>query len=105
MTTASTSSRAPSARRRPMPSGAGVAAKGGPKTLVATISNFWADGFVGYAAKIAVLYELQDAAGKQLWTAEAKGGAGGAAISTRLYEKALSDLASQAAAQFSSPGF
>ena len=83
----------------------GLSSQGGPKTLIATITNFWADGFAGYAAQVAVLYELQDASGRQLWTAAVKGGAGGMSIKPGLYQKALLDLASHAAEQFASPPF
>ena len=83
----------------------GLSAKGGPKTLIATVTNFWADGFAGYAAQIAVLYELQDASGKQLWTTTVKGGAGGVTVRPALYEKALLDLAAHATEQFASPPF
>jgi hypothetical protein len=84
---------------------AGFSSKGGPKTLVATINNYWVDGFVGYACKIAVLYELQDASGKQLWTAAVNGGSGGTNITPRMFEKALSDLATRASEQFASQPF
>src|SRR3954451_18606336 len=83
----------------------GLSSKGGPKTLVTTITNFWADGFAGYAAQIAVTYDLQDASGKSLWTAAVKGGAGGMSVRPGLYEKALQDLASHATEQFASPPF
>jgi len=83
----------------------GFTTTGGQKTLVATINNFWVDGFVGYAAKIAVLYELQDATGKQLWSATANGGAGGINVSPHMFEQALSDLAAHAAEQFATPQF
>jgi hypothetical protein len=83
----------------------GLASTGGQKVLVATINNFWADGFVGYAAKIAVLYELQDASGKQLWSAQVSGGAGGMTVSTGMFQNALTDLAAHATEQFASPPF
>ena len=83
----------------------GLGSAGGPKTLVATVTNFWADGFAGYACQVAVNYVLQDAAGKTLWMADVKGGAGGITVRPALYEKALSDLASHAAEQFASPMF
>ena len=83
----------------------GLTSKGGPKTLVATITNYWVDGFVGYAAKIDVLYELQDQSGKQLWSAQVKGGAGGVSVSPKTFEKALTDLAAHATEQFASPPF
>ena len=83
----------------------GLSGQGGQKTLVATITNYWADGFVGYAAQIAVTYDLQDASGKTIWNAAVKGGAGGASSRPGLFQKALADLANQAAAQFATPQF
>jgi hypothetical protein len=91
---------------------AGVGAAGGPKTLVATIKDFWMDGFVGYKVTITVQYQLVDQGGKPLWGAEVKGESGGAQLfgsaqstTIKLYQKALADLATNAGSQFQSPPF
>lgn len=85
---------------------------GSSKTLVTAIKHYWMDGMMGYKATIAVQYSLQDSAGKTLWSAEVKGGAGGALIiqspqsfTQGLIENALADLAAKAAEQFKSAEF
>jgi hypothetical protein len=93
-------------------SGVGVVAAGQPKTLIATINDYWMDGFMGYKASITVNYKLVDAAGNQLWTHEVIAGAGGTnafsgpeATTKRLFEAALKDLATRAGEGFRSPQF
>ncbi|HVN83604.1 MAG TPA: hypothetical protein VMW17_02045 [Candidatus Binatia bacterium] len=84
----------------------------GSKTLVATVKHFWMDGLMGYKATVAVQYALQDGAGKVVWNAEVKGGAGGTnlfrgneSFTQDMIENALADLAVKAAEQFKSDGF
>ena len=92
---------------------AGVSVQaGGPKTLVATVTHYWMDGFQGYKATVAVQYALQDSAGKTLWSAEVKGGAGGTnlfrspqSFTQEMFENALTDLANRAAEQFKTEAF
>lgn len=85
---------------------------GSAKTLVATVKHFWMDGLAGYKATVAVQYALQDSAGKTLWSAEVKGGAGGTnlfrgaeSFTQDMFEKALTDLACKAAEEFKSDAF
>ncbi|MES1171936.1 MAG: hypothetical protein ABUL77_01755 [Bacteroidota bacterium] len=92
-------------------SGVGVQ-NGGAKTLVVTIKEYWMDGYMGYAAKILVVYELMDASGRAVWTAEVKGGAGGNSmfksphtLALNLYTRALTELSTNAGQQFASPAF
>jgi len=92
---------------------AGVGVQSGsPKTLVATVTHFWMDGFHGYKATIAVQYALQDGGGKTLWSSEVKGGAGGTnlfrgaeSFTQDMLENALADLANKAAEQFKTESF
>ncbi len=93
---------------------AGVGVQGGQKRLLATVTEFWMDGYMGYKAGVTVQYALQGPSGAPLWTQEIKGAAGGHQLAQRrvptrwrtsLFEKALNDLASKANAQFKSPGF
>ncbi|MGH3054487.1 MAG: hypothetical protein ACRDL7_05860, partial [Gaiellaceae bacterium] len=92
---------------------AGVGVQSGsPKTLVATVTHYWMDGFQGYKATVAVQYALQDNAGKTLWSAEVKGGAGGTnlfrspqSFTQDMFENALTDLATRASEQFKSEAF
>lgn len=91
---------------------AGVGAQGGTKTLVATIKHYWMDGFTGYKATVTVHYEVQDASGAVLWSADVSGGAGGAlmfksaeSMTTDMFGNALSDLAQKASVQFKSAEF
>jgi len=70
------------------------------------------DGFQGYKATVAVQYALQDGAGKTLWSAEVKGGAGGTnlfrspqSFTQDMFENALTDLANRAAEQFKTEAF
>jgi hypothetical protein len=93
---------------------AGLGAAGGPKTLVATVTEFWMDGFVGYKAGVTVSYTLQaGTGGAPLWSQEIKGGAGGStfgasgpnAMAQKLFAAALTDLANKASAEFKSPAF
>lgn len=86
--------------------------KGGPKTLVATVKEYWFDGYMGYSATVTVSYQLNDAAGKQLWAAEVVGKAGDTNAFTHanrmaenIFAKALAELATKASEQFASPAF
>lgn len=86
--------------------------KGGPKTLVATVKDFWFDGYVGYAATVTVSYQLNDASGKQLWTAEVVGKAGDSGAFTHpnrmaedIFKRALAELSAHASEQFATPAF
>jgi|GEM_PF-2918488 len=92
-------------------SGVGVQA-GSAKTLVATINEFWMDGFMGYACKVVVVYALNDASGKAIWNAEVTGASGGSdafsspkKLTLTLFTRALADLSTHAGEQFSSPAF
>lgn len=92
---------------------AGVSVQSGsPKTLVATVTHYWMDGFQGYKATVGVQYALQDGGGKTLWSAEVKGGAGGTnlfrspqSFTQEMFENALTDLANKSAEQFKSEAF
>ena len=85
---------------------------GGAKVLVATVTRFWMDGMAGYKASVDVQYDLQDSAGKTLWSAQVNGGAGGTnlfrgaeSFTQDMFENALADLANKAAEQFRSDAF
>lgn len=85
---------------------------GGGKTLVATVKEFWFDGMMGYAGTITVTYQLNDASGKTLWSADVSGKAGDSAmfsspkeIAENILGKALTDLAAHASEQFNTPAF
>ena len=56
---------------------AGVGVQGGQKRLLATVTEFWMDGYMGYKAGVTVQYALQGPSGAPLWTQEIKGAAGG----------------------------
>lgn len=86
--------------------------KGGPKNLVATVKDYWFDGYMGYAATVTVVYQLNDASGKQLWTAEVVGKAGDSGMFTNpnrmaenLFNRALAELSVHASEQFATPAF
>jgi hypothetical protein len=91
---------------------AGLGAQGGPKALVATVTEYWMDGYMGYKAGITVRYDLQRPAGP-LWSQEVKGQAGGTslfsggpdAVGEKLFGAALADLASKANNEFKTPKF
>jgi hypothetical protein len=93
--------------------GAGVAPTGGPKTLVASVSEFWMTGFARYTATVTVTYTLQaGTGGEPLWRQEIKGvkvgasGENGAnAMAEELFAGALAELARKASAAFKSPPF
>lgn len=92
---------------------AGVSVQSGkPMILVATVTQYWMDGLMGYKASIAVQYALQDSTGKTLWSSEVKAGAGGTnlfrspnSFTQDMFENALTDLANKAAEQFNSAAF
>jgi hypothetical protein len=92
---------------------AGVAVQpGGPKTLMATVTEYWMDGYMGYVARISVQYQLVDASGRPLWTAEIKGAGGGTnmfssprSMTLTLFQKALAELAQHAGEAFATPAF
>jgi hypothetical protein len=93
---------------------AGLGAGGGAKTLVATVTEYWMDGYMGYKAGVTVNYALQaGTGGAPLWTQEIKGTAGGSsfgasgpnAMAEKLFGAALTDLANKASAEFKSPAF
>jgi hypothetical protein len=91
---------------------AGVGVGAGNKTLVATVKNYWMDGFTGYKATVTVNYALQDASGKVLWTKDVSGSAGGALVfksaqsmAQDMFGTALTDLAKKAEAEFKSAEF
>jgi hypothetical protein len=84
----------------------------GQKTLVASIKEYWMDGYMGYKASIIVAYQLMDAAGKPMWSSEVTGVSGGTnmfksgnTLAKDLFSKALADLVNHASEQFNSPGF
>jgi hypothetical protein len=86
----------------------------GPKTLVATITEYWMDGYFGYKAGVTVQYALLNPAGAPVWQQEVKGAAGAAAfglnksekrMAKNAFESALADLATHASEQFKSPPF
>jgi hypothetical protein len=93
----------------------GVGVQGaGSKTLVATVTEYWMDGYLGYKAYVTVQYALFNQMGAPVWTGEAKGNAGAGAFglnksSTRMaknmFETALADLAVHASENFRSPTF
>lgn len=89
-----------------------VGVQNGNKTLVAAVKEFWFDGFMGFAATVTVSYQLTDASGKVLWSADVTGKAGDSAmfsnakeVAEMLLPRALADLASKAGEQFNTPAF
>jgi hypothetical protein len=93
----------------------GIGVQGaGPKTLVATITEFWMDGYLGYKAGVTVQYALLNPAGAPVWVEEVKGNAGAGAfglnknekrMAKNMFETALADLAVHASERFRSPNF
>ena len=86
----------------------------GPKTLVATVTEYWMDGYIGYKAGVTVQYALLNPAGAPVWQQEVKGAAGTSSfglnksekrMAKNAFESALADLAQNATAQFRSPQF
>ena len=78
--------------------------------LVATVKEFWIDGYEGYKAVCEVEYTLRDAEGKVLWTASVKGATGGMPMWGTSYAeeyltKALAECAAHAVEQFKTSGF
>lgn len=86
---------------------------GAGKVLVANITEFWMDGYMGYKAAVTVQYSLNNPAGTPLWSQEIKGAAGGSSFGSagpnsmakKLFEGALNDLANKASAEFKSQAF
>jgi hypothetical protein len=86
----------------------------GPKTLVATITEYWMDGYMGYKAGVTVQYALLNPAGAPVWTEEVKGAAGAGAfglnksekrMAKNIFETTLADLAVHASERFRTPTF
>lgn len=91
---------------------AGVGEAGSGKTLVATVKEFWMDGYMGYKGSVTVEYALRDAAGKTLWTASVTGTDGGSnamrsaySMTEEIFEKALAEVSANATKAFQSPEF
>lgn len=91
---------------------AGVEARpGSPRTLVATVKGFWVDGYAGVKSVVEVQCSLQDATGKELWSAFIKGASGGmvwvvgGGVAEETLTKALGDYAVHAAEEFKTPAF
>ncbi|MES1206392.1 MAG: hypothetical protein ABUS79_10685 [Pseudomonadota bacterium] len=111
----------------------GVGIGAAPLMLVAYITEYWTDGYMGYHCNIAVQYYLIDARGQTRWSVSVVGGRGGMGwfsvnghgagqwTSTSpggapkggnrttflkdLFEAALEELAFQAFTQFRTPAF
>jgi hypothetical protein len=81
------------------------------RVLVATVKEFWIDGYIGYKASVIVQCVLQDRDGGKLWTASISGAGGGAPWWTATsfiaptFQKALAEYAENAAGQFGSQEF
>jgi hypothetical protein len=91
---------------------AGIAVQtGAPQLLVATVTHYWMDGYMGYSAVVAVRYELRNASGHAVWSGEARGQAGGTSkwsietLGEALFQRALTQLASSVGTQFKSAAF
>jgi len=84
----------------------------GAKKLVASVKEFWFDGYMGFTATVTVDYQLTDGSGKELWKAEVVGKAADSMMASNpkeiaetLFGKALADMASHASEQFNTPAF
>jgi hypothetical protein len=91
---------------------AGVAGGKGDKTLVATVKEFWMDGYAGYKGKVVVDYALQDGSGATLWQKTLTGSDGAALVmkssygmTEDIFKKALANLATSAATEFQTAEF
>ena len=91
---------------------AGVAGGKGAKTLVATVKEFWMDGYTGYKGTVVVDYALQDASGATLWQKTLTGSDGAALVmkssygmTEDIFKKALANLATSAATEFQTAEF
>jgi hypothetical protein len=86
-------------------------ASNAPRRVVATITEFWIDGYMGYESGVKVDLALQDTQGDVLWTGTAEGGAGGVAWWTPtghipdMFDRSLQQYAGQAADLFRSAAF
>ena len=92
---------------------AGIGTRGGGnRKLVAEITSFWIDGFLGYKSTIAATCSLEDDRGKVLWTRSITGAHGGALVFrgvggfvSDVFRKALAEFATRAKDEFNSPDF
>lgn len=91
---------------------AGVGVGGSGKILVATVKEFWMDGYMGYKGSITVDYALKDAEGKTVWTATITGADGGSnvmrsafSMTEEIFQKALTEVAANATKAFQTPEF
>jgi hypothetical protein len=82
-----------------------------PRVLVATVKEFWMDGYIGYKATVTLQCELRDEQGNVLWTSIITGEGGGVnwigpqILVRSTFQKALAAFAEQAAGEFNSPEF
>jgi hypothetical protein len=80
-----------------------------PIEVVARIVRFWMDGYVGYEGSVEVEYLLVNGARQVAWGTRVVGTRSGVVLSygagSKLLGEALSQMATQASAQFGSPQF
>lgn len=88
--------------------------------LIATVREFWIDGYVGYKGTVVVDYALKDEDGRTLWTKtgrpcgrrRSKGSDGGSDVARSAYSmaeeivrKSLASLSEDATKEFQSADF
>jgi hypothetical protein len=83
-------------------------------TLLASVTTFWADGFIGYKATVDVFCELRDQRGALLWSSTISGVGGATTFSSPwrqagffqpAFQEALVEYAEHALVQFNAPAF
>ena len=104
----------------------GIGVGAAEKTLVVTITDYWMDGYMGYAW-IAVRYQMFDAAERPIWFLDVGGGSGGFGpgpsttwngqtaihspgvdpkrLARQMFDRALNDFAFAASEAFRAPAF
>lgn len=84
---------------------------GASRTLVATLTDFWVDGFIGYTATVSIDYQLQNERGDVLWSSSASGSAdafpwpSATGFMPAAFQQALASYARKASAQFDAQEF
>jgi len=82
-----------------------------PRTLVATLTKFWIDGYLGYKATVTVQCDLRDEQGHVLWTSVMTGEGGGVnwagpdTFVRATFQRALVAYVQKAGGEFNSPEF
>jgi hypothetical protein len=80
-------------------------------TLVATVTDFWVDGFIGYTTTVTAECALRDERGATLWTSTASGSAdavpwlSATGFMPAAFQQALRDYAQKASTQFDAAEF